>query len=59
MLQPVHGTMGGGNAGGSWRSVLNGIFWVLRSWPRGATCPSYGPCTTCYHRCNRWRTRTH
>ena len=33
------------------RRVLNGIFWVLRSGHRGATCrDNLGPYTTCYNR---------
>ena len=38
------------------RSVLNGIFWVLRSsapWRDLPVC--YGPRTTCYNRFVRWR----
>ena len=35
------------------RRVLNGIFWVLRSW---RDLPeAFGPYTTCYNRFVRWR----
>jgi len=38
------------------RSVLNGIFWVLRSGAPWRDLPvSYGPRTTCYNRFVRWR----
>jgi transposase len=38
------------------RRVLNGVFWVLRSGAPWRDLPGiYGPCTTCYNRCVRWR----
>ena len=38
------------------RSVLNGIFWRLRSGSPWADIPErYGPYTTCYNRFVRWR----
>ena len=44
--------------GGKWnehRTVLNGIFWVLRSGAPWRDLPDrYGPRTTCYNRFVRW-----
>jgi transposase len=38
------------------RRVLNGIFWVLRSGAPWRDLPdNFGPYTTCYNRCVRWR----
>jgi transposase len=38
------------------RSVLNGIFWILRSGAPWRDLPeSFGPYTTCYNRFIRWR----
>ena len=38
------------------RTVLNGIFWVLRTGAPWEDMPSrYGPRTTVYNRFNRWR----
>ena len=38
------------------RRVLNGIFWVLRSWAPWRDLPErYGPRTTCHNRFVRWR----
>jgi transposase len=38
------------------RRVLNGIFWALRSGAPWRALPDiYGPRTTCYNRCVRWR----
>ncbi len=38
------------------RTVLNGIFWVLRTGAPWDDMPSrYGPRTTVYNRFNRWR----
>jgi len=38
------------------RRVLSGIFWVLRSGAPWRDLPeTYGPRTTCYNRCVRWR----
>ena len=39
------------------RSVLNGIFWILRSVAPWRDLPEgFGPYTTCYNRFVRWRT---
>lgn len=40
------------------RRVISGIIHMLRSGGRWRDCPSaYGPCTTVYHRFNRWSRR--
>ena len=45
--------------GGKWndhRTVMNGMFWVLRSGAFWSDLPErYGPPTTIYNRFNRWR----
>src|SRR5262245_21293222 len=45
-----------GRKPGNNRTVLNGIFWVLRAGAPWRDLPErYGPYTTAYNRFNRWR----
>jgi len=56
IIEPLHPNKPRGVPRVDDRTVLNGIFWVLRTGAPWEDMPSrYGPRTTVYNRFNRWR----